>query len=435
MFRFDAAFRAELRENWPILLIAFVCFLFGFAAPAYALPFIFPEAIKEFGWSREQVTLLASSKYAVGAIAAIAVGRVVDWTGAWLSLIVTVSMGGLALLSFLWIDDLTHYYLSGVLLGFASGGTMVALKVLISRSFHASQGTAMGMALLGTVVGSIILPFIVTATIAAFGWRMGIAVVSAGIWVVALPMLVYGLFSQKMTFGRRTTPEARAAAKRSGNTLPFSKIICEPRFWLIGIAVFLVGGVDMAFTQHQVLIFNDFGMAPEWVATAVSALGVVGIATRLIVGNILDRSSNKGLAACWVLLSISVVLAFGLASPLIVMAFIVTRAIGHSAVMLDTGVMTKHVYGPSQLGTMLGIYTAMVSTGFAIGPWLMGRLYDMSGNYSVAFILFATLPLIASALILKVRPVFWENMKRANQAEQDKELIPLTASTMVRRGN
>lgn len=420
MFRFDDVFRAELRTNWPILMIAFICFLFGFAAPAYALPFIFPEAIKEFGWSREEVTLLASSKYAVGALAAIAIGRVADWTGAWLSLIVTISMGGLALVSFLWIDNLTHYYLAGALLGFASGGTMVALKVLIARSFHASQGTAMGMALLGTVVGSVILPFIITATIAAFGWRMGIAVVSGGIWVIALPLLIFGLFSQRMAFGRRITPEAKAAAKRKGDTLPVMRIISEPRFWLIGIAVLLVGGVDMAFTQHQVLIFNDFGMSPEWVALAVSALGMVGIATRLIVGNILDRSSNKGLAACWVLLSISVVLAFGLASPLIVMAFIVARAVGHSAVMLDTGVMAKHVYGPSQLGTMLGIYTAMVSIGFAIGPWLMGRLYDMSGNYGSAFILFAILPLIASALIWKVRPVFWEQMK-LNAKEADKK--------------
>ncbi|RIV82629.1 MFS transporter [Aurantiacibacter xanthus] len=433
MFRLDAAFRAELRQNWPILLIAFVCFLFGFAAPAYALPFIFPEAIKEFGWNREEVTLLASSKYAVGAIAAIAVGRVVDWTGAWLSLIVTVSMGGAALISFLWIDNLTQYYMSGVLLGFASGGTMVALKVLISRSFHASQGTAMGMALLGTVAGSIILPFIITVTIAAFGWRMGIATISAGIWIVALPLLVFGLFSRRMSFGHRITREDRLAAASKGDTLPLRTIIREPRFWLIGIAVFLVGGVDMAFTQHQVLIFNDFGMAPEWVALAVSGLGVMGIATRLIVGNILDRSSNKGLAACWVMLSISVVLAFGLASPLIVMAFIVTRAIGHSAVMLDTGVMTKHVYGPSQLGTMLGIYTAMVSTGFAIGPWLMGKLYDVYGNYGVAFVVFAILPLVSSALIWRVRPVFWEKMKQANRAREDKEPIPLTAPTMVGR--
>src|SRR5688572_19761063 len=98
MFTFDAAFRAEFREHWLVLLIAFTTLLFGFSAPAFALPFIFPEVIEHLGWTREQAMLLASSKYAIGAICALLVGRFVDRTGAWLSLIVTVSLGGVALL-------------------------------------------------------------------------------------------------------------------------------------------------------------------------------------------------------------------------------------------------------------------------------------------------------------------------------------------------
>lgn len=146
MFRFDDEFRAEFRAGWPVLIIAFVCFLFGFAAPAFSLPFIYPEVIKEFGWTREQATLLASSKYAVGALSALLAGRLVDVIGAWVSLIITIALGGLALVSFLWIQNLTGYYMVGVLLGVAAGGTMVSIKVLISRAFNASQGSAMGLA-------------------------------------------------------------------------------------------------------------------------------------------------------------------------------------------------------------------------------------------------------------------------------------------------
>ena len=427
MFRFDAAFRAEFRENWLVLLVAFSCFLFGFSAPAYALPFIFPEVIDHLGWTREQATLLASSKYSVGIVCALLVGRFVDRTGAWLSLLVTVSMGGLALTSFLWISTLTSYYLVGILLGFASGGTMVALKVLISRSFHNSQGTAMGLVLMGSVLGSVVLPFAITAADAALGWRGGIAAMSAGIWLVAVPMLLYGLFSPHMDFGRRTAPLDKAAPRTSASPALIRDILREPRFWMIGIAVMTVGMIDQAFTQHQVLIFKDVGLSPEWTAAAVSGIGVMGIVTRLFVGNMLDATSNRGLAILWWVLSLSILMAFALGNPIVLVAFIVLRATGHSAVMLDTTIMTKHVYGPGQIGTLIGIYTAMVSAGFALGPWLMGRMYDMSGSYTSSYILFAILPILASLLIWPIKPVFWLELKARNAAA--KSAAPEPAAT------
>ena len=108
-------------------------------------------------------------------------------------LIGVTTIGGLALVSFLWVSNLTHYYLAGVMLGIASPGTIVAIKVLISRTFHASQGTAMGIAMLGTSVGGIIVPLTITLLISAYGWRTATALMSAGVWLLALPLLIFFL--------------------------------------------------------------------------------------------------------------------------------------------------------------------------------------------------------------------------------------------------
>jgi len=415
MFRFDAAFRAEFRDNWRVLAIAFLTLLCGFSAPAFALPYIFPAVIDNLGWTREQAMLLASSKYAIGAICALLVGRFVDKTGAWLSLLFTVSLGGVALLSFLWIETLTAYYAIGIFLGFASGGTMVAVQVLISRAFHRSQATAMGMALMGNLAGSALIPFAIVAATDAFGWRGGIAAMSAGIWLAAVPLLLFGLVSPAMAFGRRpkTVPAAEAQAASDVSTADTMRhLMRQPRFWLIGIAVFLVSVVDQGFTQHQVLMFQDAGIDGYWQAAGMSAIGLFGIVTRLLVGNILDATSNKGLAILWWVLSASILMAFWLASPIIFIAYIITRAIGHSAVMLDAVTLAKHVWGPSRtLGTLLGTYTAMSSAGFALGPWLMGWLHDQSGSYASTYLIFAAVPIVASLLIWRIVPVFWLQLK------------------------
>lgn len=419
MFRFDEDVRAELRANWPALLVAFSCLLFGFSAPAFALPFLFSEVISEFGWTREQATLLASAKYLTGAVAALLVGRFIDTTGVRNALLLTIGIGGVALISFLWTPNLTFYYLSGILLGFSGPGAMVAVKVLISRTFHSSQGTAMGIALLGTSVGAVIVPLIISALIAQFGWRIGMAGMSLGIWFIAMPMLFLAFFNKSMASpdafdkGVKATPEQIAHRKqerleaRLAGRAALGILMKNRSFWLIAGAVFSVAVVDQAFIQHQVLILSDLKVPREVAALAISAIGLVGIGFRVVVGNILDSTSHKGAAALYMLLTLSSLLAFLLGNPIILFAYVVMRAAGHAAVLLDTTVLTKHAFGLKNYGTLVGLYTAIVSLGYATGPWLMGRMYDMDGSYRSAFILFAAIPVVASVLIWFMKPDYW----------------------------
>lgn len=422
MFKFDPAFRAEFRDNWSVLLIAFCCLMFGFSAPAFALPFLFTEVIAEFGWTREQATLLASAKYLTGAAAALVVGRFVDVIGERLALIVTLSLGALALMSFLWVPNLTVYYLSGVLLGLAGPGAMVAVKVLVSRNFDTSQGTATGIALLGTSVGSVIIPVIIAFLIAALGWRYAFATLSVGIWFITLPLLIF-MFPRS---ARDQHAQLKAKASSAAANKPkiglgeVAKLARTRPFWLLAGALFLAAASDQAFIQHQVLMLSDIDLSREITALAISAIGILGIFSRVVIGNLLDSKSNRAVATFYTLLTATSLLAFYLVNPVILILFVLFRAVGHAAVLLDTTVMTKHVFGLKNFGTLIGVYTAIVSLGYAAGPWIMGRLYDINGGYSVAFIVFAILPLIAAVLMWMLKPTYWL-MLNAAKAAADQE--------------
>ena len=405
LFRFDAAFREELRTNWPVLLLAFSCLFFGFSAPAFALPFLFAEVIKEFGWTREQATLLASAKYLVGAVSALMVGRFLDITGVRSALLVTIGLGGLALVSFLWVPNLTAYYIVGAMMGLAGPGAMVAVKVLVSRTFHESQGTATGVALLGTSLGSVLVPLIISAMIGALGWRMAFAGLSLGIWLIAIPMLLF--FFPKGGHTPLPEPVIAGVAPTKTGWSEVLKLAKGKAFWLLATALFIGAIVDQAFIQHQVLILNDMAMSRDAAALAVSAIGIVGIFFRILIGNLLDSTSNKGLSAMYVVVSITSLLAFYLVNPIVLMGFVVLRAAGHAANLIDVNVLAKQTFGLKNFGTLIGVFTAIVSLGFAIGPWIMGRLFEMDGNYHTAFILFAILPLIGAVLIWYLKPAFW----------------------------
>jgi len=385
------------------------------------LPFLFEPIMEEFGWSREQVTLLASAKFATGAIFAILAGRFIDTLGVRKILILVSAAGGLAMVSFLWTPNLTFYYLSGILLGVTPPGVIIAVKVLISRAFHASQGTAMGAVMLATSISSMVVPIVISMLIADMGWRFVIAILSLGIWCVVLPLLIFACDDESLASPVQQDDAVDSQAiKFSWRVLG---VLTRKRdFWLIGFAVLIVGFVDQAFMQHQVLYLSmDLEMTPAVVAGVVSAIGAVGIIGRLLVGVVFDKASTKGVSLMYLVLGAGCLLALSLVSPYLLAIFVVLRAVGHSAVLLDTTVLTKHHFGLANIGVLLGIFTAMVNIGFALGPWVVARMYDATGSYTAPFVLCAVLAVLAAALLLPVRPRYWLEMRARLRSERAAE--------------
>jgi len=398
---------------------------FAFSAPGQFMPFLYSSVIEEFGWTREQATLLASAKYATGAVVAVIVGRFIDVIGVRIALIIMSTLGGIAMILFLWVDGLPLYYFGGVLFGIAAVGTIVSIKVMISRAFHASQGTAMGFALLGAALGAAVVPLVIRILIDAYGWRIATALMSTGIWVVALPILIFFYRGRSAEHeaqrvldneGDVAAKKAEAAAEAALGRKEVLGLMRGVPFWLIFAAVFSAAFVDQAFIQHQVLFLEvDLGMDKTFVARAVSMIGVIGIAARVGVGSMFDIFSTRGVSMSYLALGAAAVLALTAMNPMILWLFVLFRAIAHAAVLLDTTVLAKHTFGIRNLGLLLGIFTAAVNLGFMAGPWVVARMYDATGSYTMPFMVCIGISLFAAAILLPLRPDYWLDMRERNR--------------------
>jgi cyanate permease len=76
-------------------------------------------------------------------------------------------------------------------------------------------------------------------------------------------------------------------------------------------------------------------------------------------------------------------------------------------VLLDTLVLAKHRFGLAHIGILIGVYTAAVNIGFAAGPPVVARLYMLTGSYVVPFLACAGVGLLAAAVLLPIKPVYW----------------------------
>ncbi len=402
----SSEFTREFRANWMMLVIALILIFFTFGIPTYSMPFIYSGASEEYGWSRAQVTLLASFKYLTGAITGLVMGRLIDVFNPRAMVTWAAVLGGLAMLGFLFATNLGVYYFAGIVLGVSASGITVCMKVIVSTLFERGQGTAVGIVLAGTSLAGVVTPILVVPMIEQWGWRATMALLSAGIWLVAIPGWLL-LFRGQMAASSGSAM-ASAGGRTSGLWRHFHGLCTDRDFWMMASGVFFIGAVDMGMLQNQVLFLQvDKGLDITTVAWATSMLAGIGVAAKVIFGWFYDRYSIRGILLTYLLLAISVLLAFPVAGVTSMFLFMVVRGIVHGGLIVEVPVLTKHYYGRENLGLNMGIMAAFLQLGMAFGPPMLGAAHDLFGSYTAGFIAACILPLVAALLLLPVRPRFW----------------------------
>ncbi|SVC66230.1 uncharacterized protein METZ01_LOCUS319084, partial [marine metagenome] len=340
-----------MTKNWPIIAASFLTIVFTFGIPTMVMPVIYAPIIDEFGWGRAQVTFVATLKFGAGAVFGIFFGVIVDKLSIRKIVAVASCVSIIAMLGFLWVQTLWQFYLVGLVLGMGSISCMIAIKVLVSQRFMHQQGLAIGFALLGTSVAGTFTPPLATWLIGIYGWRMTVALLSIGIWTVALPVFLRIVKESQdaeiegagpVGSSSQTKREETAAAE-----INFSDVLRSRSFWMIGLAVSLIGFVDQSMGQHLMLyLIQDVNYSREDAAWVLSAVFGVSIAGKLGFGWLYDKLSVKGVMLCYFLMAVAVLLMFPISILSALVAFTITRGLAHGGSIVDIPVLSKHCFGP-----------------------------------------------------------------------------------------
>lgn len=420
--RLDPIVARELKQKWYILAIAMITVVFAFSLPAFAPQNIYDYLERDFGWTRAQITALATSKYLMGFLVAISVGIIIDRLGVKKVLLFVSTVGAISMSAFYFVPNLMVYYGIGILMGIATTGSIVALKVFISRSFDHAVGVAFGITLMGMSLGQLIVPYLVNWLIPVddvTAWRTGMLQMSLFIWCISLPVLIFGL-NEKTIEANRTE-----ASKKTDYDLSFWDLLKDKRFWLLAYAVTAVGFVDQAYIQNaRFLLVADLGVTTEMFAYLITVYAIAGVLARPALGLLADIISVKGVALVYVLMGATALLTLPLvaSAPLMLIFWMALRGISHSGVMIDDVIVVKHTFGAKNMGLILGLLTGFVNLGFATGPVLMAYISDTTGSYALAHIIFGAVSFSAAVIILMIKPEVWLAGRAARAEERANEL-------------
>ena len=401
--------RQELKSNWGMIIVAFLLVFLAFGVPNFSMPFIYGEAMAEFGWTNAQANLLATAKFVIGAIAALGMGILIDKVGGRWTVLVGTAAGGVAMATFLYATNLPIYYLAGGLLGFSAASIVAAMKVITARLFASNQGLAIGIVLTATSFGNVVMPLLWPQLLQFMNWRQIMLMLSLGPIFIAVPTwLVFMARDHRM---REIVSAPTPVVSSHGLWHHFKLLSRERNFWLIAIGVFLVSAVDQALMQNYVSFLRfDKGMdLRTTISWAGALLGVIAIVSKVGSGWFFDRFSIRGIQLFWLLLAISIFLGLPVAGVGTLLTFIIVRGVAHGGMIIDVPVLTKHYFGMERIGMTLGITEVCVNLGFAAGPPVFGWFADTYGNFSAGMVVYGILALIGTALLLPVKPRFWSS--------------------------
>jgi MFS family permease len=348
----------------------------------YGLPLYYDFMVREFGWSRTQVTSgNAISKLIIGPLFGFLAGWIIDRFGPRRIMLVGILMAGGALIGLGGMSALWMFYAFYLLnaIGYVCGGPLPN-QVLLSQWFKEGRGKAMGFAYLGIGVGGALVPWLSYWMVQWWGWRGALRGLGVLIIVLAWPMAY---------FAKEVRVEGAAAGGGgrawSAGVAPLRAVFRRPAFYLLAFgsmcSIAAVGGAN----QHLKLFMSlDAGYSQGDAARVISLVLGFSIAGRLLMGWLADRIPKKHvMLIVYLLVAAAIPLLFFASSGAAMSLFAAIFGIGLGGEYLIIPLMAAELFGVAE----------------AVSPMLVGYLRDVTGSYRAGFTWLIVVALVGAAAI------------------------------------
>ena len=356
--------------------------------------------IEEFEWSYGTAASIASVNALVYALASPLVGWSFDRFGPRILMPMGGGLIGLGLLLSGLSHSIWHLYISyGILAGVGQAGLgFVSQSALISHWFVRRRGTAVGIATMGMGLGALILVPFAQVLITHLGWRSAFMVIAGLGLIIVVPANAFFQLRSPYEVGQYPdgaleppTQETHLFAKnfqgRRQWTMP-SAFRSFP-FWTITINHLALGtGVSMFYT-HAVAYLVHQGFEKLISASIFGMIGLMRIGGTMMWGYASDRLGRTqayGMSTTINVSGLAFLLAVSPDSPdWFAYAFAILFGFGHSAGNPVSATTIADIFAGNKIGTIYGFLEISFGIGMALGAWLGGYVYDLTGSYRWAF--------------------------------------------------
>jgi MFS family permease len=341
-----------------------------------------PIVQAEFGVDRGTASLPYTMTLLAVATGSVMMGALADRFG-----VIYPAIGGaIAIgLGYLISSQVTNFWLfvalHGLVIGFLGGSISFAPLIAdVSHWFNRRRGIAVAICASGSYLAGTIWPPVVQHFVDTVGWRQ----TYVGIGIFCLVTLLPLTLAFRRTVERQQMSQAAMDAAGAQAKLGISPNVLLALLVVAGVACC----VAMSMPQvHIVAYCGDLGYGAARGAEMLSLMLGFGIVSRLASGWIADKIG--GLATVLlgsVLQTVALMLYVPFDSLPSLYVIAILFGLFQGGIVPSYAIVIREFFPPQQAGSRIGIVLMSTMLGMALGGWLTGAIYDLTGSYTAAFV-------------------------------------------------
>ena len=395
-----------------------------------------PAMAQDLGWSRSVLAGALSIGTLVGALAAPFAGRLIDRYGSRAAL----AASGLGIAVTLAIvsgvrTELVFILAYGIARAIDMGALNLAVTTAVANWFARRRGRALGIAMTGNAIGVMLLVPLCQWLIDGPGWRVAWLVVGSGSGLVLAVAAAVLLRRRPEDIGLRpdgdpwptkteTQPETPRAASATGSPGPRAsteqvsherdnvdegwtarRAARSSAFWLLVLASagsqLAVAGV----TTHQASILAENGLSTGAVAAGIGAFGLAWTLGSLVWGLIIERlAARRALALASLLVAACATAVLFVRDPALLVPYALVYGLANGGKEALDAVVWADYFGRRSVGAIRGLSRPVVVGAGALGSFVGGVGYDLTGSYQAVVLGFVACALLSAAASLAAVP-------------------------------
>jgi MFS family permease len=378
-----AEFQVESRYAWARLCAALALMTIG-GSGMYAITVVLPRVQADFGVGRSDASLPYTYTMIGFGLGGILMGRLSDRFG----VMVPVLIGALGLSAgfiaagsagSLWQFNLAQGLLIGL---FGTSATFAPLVADISLWFTRRRGIAVAICISGNYLAGTLWPTLIQHYIDSAGWRQ--TYIGIGLFCLAAMLPLALVLRRRPPIPAPFSAGAAASIAGSAGKLGLSPGTLLTLLCVAGVACC----VAMSMPQvHIVAYCGDLGYGPARGAQMLSLMLGFGIVSRLTFGWISDHIGGLRtllLGSTLQCIALFMFLPFnGLVSLYLVSAMF---GLFQGGIVPAYALIVREHFEPGEAGARVGTVLMATLFGMALGGWMSGAIFDLTGSYRAAFV-------------------------------------------------
>jgi len=416
--------KKKIFYGWWVVLASTILFFTSGGIWLYGFTVFFNPIRNAFGWTAAITSIAFTMQRLQGGILSPIVGFLVDKVGPRKLMVSGWGIVGLGFLLMSRIESLWAFYGSFLILGIGiSFSAWVTIQTTVANWFVKKRSRALTLIFIGFAGSGIVAPFL-ALSISNYGWRETLVIVGIAACLIGMPLSLlmrhkpsqYGLLpdgdsptSEAINEADRHSTSEGAKLKPGSSTADFSAgmALKTRAFWLLSFVNFFQQTTTSALFIHIVPYLESVRFPTTTAATVVTGITVGSLIGRLGFGFIGDFANKRYLLA--IVLALQTVGLFIFAfiemeRAWLVVPFLIIYASGYGGMWPLRPALQADYFGARNFGSIMGLMSAISMVGGLSSPVIAGWIFDVTGSYHLAWMIFASISVPAAPLMLLAKP-------------------------------